>query len=282
MAKHNRIAALCLAAAVMLLVLLNSFLPAAAAVTPDLQRKCSVLFTFTYREMPLVGGNLKMYRIADWTERNGAYDFTWVPELADAGLNLVDKDSEVFARHVSLLIESRSLPAIERAVNENGQAAFKNLDCGLYVVYQTQAPKGYEPINAYCISLPILLDGELAYDLRAAPKPRPEEITTKTQDETKPDESTTGVTTPDVTKPGESTTKESTTKEYTTSVRTTDVTDPTQTTTTAPSDKQNEILPSTGQLWWPAWLTGAVGAILFGFGFVLRVMYRESAEESET
>ena len=239
----NRIENLCIAAAVTIFLVMSSCFCTFAAV-PDLQRKCSVTFSMVYNGEPVKGGNLKMYRIATWTVRNGAYDFKWTYELADAGLNLADKDSEVFARHVSMLIESRSLPAIERRIDKDGKASFSDLDCGLYVVYQTEAAQGFETINAFCMALPLLSDGNLLYDVQASPKPRPEKNS--------------GVTEPDKT-------------------------NTLYTTTTVPHDNQEqERLPQTGQLWWPAWMLGAVGVILFGIGIVLRIQSRETAEEQET
>ena len=139
----NRIGKLCIAAAVMLFLVMHSCL-CVFALVPDLQRKCSVTFTMNYNGAPIEGGTLQMYRIATWTVRNGAYDFKWTYELSGAGLNLAEKNSETFARHVSMLVESLSLPAIERPVDANGKAVFDNLECGLYVVYQTQPPKQAE------------------------------------------------------------------------------------------------------------------------------------------
>ena len=290
----NRIGKLCLAAAVAILLVLHCCV-CAFALVPDLQRKCSVTFTLNYNNVPVAGGNLKMYRIATWTVRNGAYDFKWVSELADAGLNLADKDSEVFARHVSMLVESLSLPAAEQQIGEDGKAVFSDLDCGLYVVYQTKNAAGYEPINAYCISLPMLVDGELAYDLRAAPKPRPERPSHTDPGVTTPEETTHDVTTPGLTAPSETTPNVTTPDVTTPGVTTPGVTTPGLTlpeSTTAPSttnvaefippkNQEPERLPETGQLWWPAWLLGAVGLILFGLGLTLRILYRDNAEESE-
>jgi hypothetical protein len=126
--------------------------------------------------------------------------------------------------------------------------------------------------------------GGFVYYVQATPKPRPEKPPHTTPDVTKPD-----VTKPDVTTPGVTTPSVTTPSVTTPGVTTPGQTPPNDVTapsTTAaqfipPAKQQQERLPQTGQLWWPAWLIGAVGAILCGLGLVLRVLYRDDAEESE-
>lgn len=248
--RQNRIGKLCIAVAVTIFLVMSTCLCAFAAV-PDLTRKCSVTFNMAQNGTPIPGGSLKMYRIAAWTSKGGVYTFEWTKELADSGLDLNDYGSEVFARRIFMLVESRSLPAVSSEIGDDGVVTFSNLDSGLYVVYQTEPAKDYQPINAFCVSLPMSLGDTFVYDLQASPKPRPE----------KPDESYPDVTTPE----------EPTTNPYT------------QQTTTPAFDpgKSDDRLPQTGQLWWPAWFIGGVGTVLLGFGLTLCVVSRRDPEDSE-
>lgn len=273
--RQNRIGKLCIAVAVTILLVMSSCLCAFAAV-PDLTRKCSVTFNMAQNGTPIPGGSLKMYRIAAWTSKGGAYTFEWTKELADSGLDLNDYGSEVFARRIFMLVESRSLPAVSSEIGDDGVVTFSNLDSGLYVVYQTEPAKGYQPINAFCVSLPMSLGDTFVYDLQASPKPRPE----------KPDESYPDVTTPDVTTPGSPAPEEPTTVpgEPTTNPDEATTNPYTQQQTTTPAfdpGKSDDRLPQTGQLWWPAWFIGGVGTVLLGFGLTLCVVSRRDPEDSE-
>ena len=244
MRKFNRIAKLCLAAAITVLLIAVMCLNAFAAA-PDLQRKGSITFTMAYNSIPVPGGTLSLYRIATVMELAGDLHYNWVPELEDSGLLLSKRNTEVFADRISMLIDSRSLPSVTRTISGHGKVTFSDLPCGLYVIYQRTPAAGFEPINAFCISIPMLEDNEFVYDISGSPKPRPETTTTEIT-----------VTRVTVTTPG----SESTTS-------------PEEPTTA--SHEEDERLPQTGQLWWPAWLTGAIGLMMFGVGLSLRITTRQ-------
>ena len=142
MTRHNRIGKVCLAAAVVLLILASTFLCSFAATVPDFDRKCSVTFTMAYNGTPIPGGSLKMYRIASYAYMDNSYGYQWVPELADSGLSFTQAGTEEFARRIFMLVESRSLPAMQKLIGKDGTVTFSNLDTGLYVVYQTEPAKG--------------------------------------------------------------------------------------------------------------------------------------------
>ena len=47
---------------------------------------------------------------------------------------------------------------------------FCGLELGLYLIVQTEASKGYEPINPFLVSLPMAEDGKWNYAVDASPK----------------------------------------------------------------------------------------------------------------
>ena len=278
MRKLNRIGKLCLAAAVTVLLVLSLCL-SAFGMAPDLQRKGSVTFTMAYNSIPIPGGALSMYRIATVMELAGDLHYTWVPELNDSGLLLSKRDTEVFADRISMLIDSRSLPSVTKTIDDHGKVSFTDLECGLYVVYQRTPAPGYEPINAFCISIPMIEDNEFVFDITGSPKPRPEttttEITVTRVTVTTPGyESTTTLNHPEP--PWESTTvpreETGTTAPHEEEPATTAPHEETPATTTPPEE---ERLPQTGQLWWPAWVIGAIGLLLFGIGLSMRINTRQ-------
>lgn len=285
MTKRNRIGKVCLAAVVVLFVLMSTFTCTFAAV-PDFDRKCSITFTMAYNGEPISGGSLKMYRIASYAFMDNSYGYKWVPELEDCGLSFTRAGTEEFARRIFMLVETRSLPAMQKLIGKDGTVTFGNLDTGLYVVYQTEPPHGYEPINPFCVSLPMPLgDGgeDYLYDVQASPKPRPEKPDpTKPTDDTPPTGGTpttpstnpTNPTNPDTppTNPPEHTTLPGETTTYTTSVYEPE---------SPPIISMEDKLPQTGQLWWPTWMLGAFGLILLGLGILMRFLLRQSAEDAE-
>ncbi len=281
MTKRNRIGKLCLAAVVALLVLMSTVMCAFAAA-PDFDRKCSITFTMAYNGEPISGGSLKMFRIAGYAYMDYSFGYVWVPELADAGLSFTDAGTEEFARRVFMLVESRSLPAVQKLIGKDGTVMFGNLDTGLYVVYQTEPAKGFEPINAFCVSMPLPYgdDGDYVYDIQASPKPRPlkPDPTTPTDDTPPTGGSPTTVptspTNPDTpsTNPPEHTTFPSDTTKSTTAVYEPD---------SPPIISMEDKLPQTGQLWWPTWMLGLFGLLLLGLGVLMRFLLRQSAEDSE-
>lgn len=257
MAKRNQTVRIAFAVVAVAFLLTSACFCVFAAEPIDLSQKCSITFTMSYNGTPLTGSVLKIYRIASWAVHDGGYSFEWVSELADAGLDLRDKDSEVFARHVSMLIESRSFPAFSSMVGPSGKTTFSELDSGLYVVYQTEAPKGYEAINAFCVSLPILDEEGVHYNVQAAPKPRPEKTTVPS---TVPSSDPDSPTPPDEI--------------------ITEVSEPYDS-DSPPIISMEDKLPQTGQLWWPTWMLGAFGAMLLGLGFLTRYLLRQNEEKTE-
>ena len=283
MRKSDRVGKLCLAAAVTVLLLLSLCLSAFAAA-PDLDRKGSLTFTMAYNSIPIPGGKLNIYRIATVMELAGDLHYAWTPELADSGLQLSKYATAVFADRISMLVDSRSLPAASNTIDDHGKVSFTDLECGLYVVYQRTPAPGFEPIRAFCISIPMIEDGQFVYDIHGSPKPRPEttttEITVTRVTVTTPHSEPTTV--PGSTVPGVVSTT-APREEVTTVPHTERLTAPSkEETTTAPHSREEttappekERLPQTGQLWWPAWVLGAAGIMLFGMGLSLRITTRQ-------
>ena len=281
MRRFNQIAKLCFAAAVTILLTISLCLSAFAAA-PDMERKGSVTFTMAYNSIPIPGGTLSLSRIATVMELAGDLHYKWVPELEDSGLALSKRDTAVFADRISMLVDSRSLPCETHTIDDHGKVTFTDLPCGLYVVYQRTPAPGFEPINAFCVSIPMIEDNMFVYDINGSPKPRPEtstsEITVTQVTVTTPGyETTTNLNHPSP--PDEPTTVPREETGTTVPREETGTTVPHETATTAPNETtkpaEDERLPQTGQLWWPAWVIGAVGLMLFGIGLSLRITTRQ-------
>lgn len=222
-----------------LLCVLRFTSPTLAA--PDPGRLGSVYFSFTYQGQAVAGGNLKLFRFGQLVsfDNDGYIDYIydWIDELKDCGLSLSEMGEESFAQRLSEIVDGRKLDVLTQQIDSSGKARFGFLETGLYVFYQTSAPAGFEKINPFTVSIPMVEDGEYIYDINASPKPRPLVPETTTEEPTTEDA------------PGD----EPTTGE----------------TPTAPPAPEEPELPRTGQLKWPVPVVGSAGLIMIVTGVLI-------------
>lgn len=133
------------------------------------------------------------------------------------------------------------IPADQTAAIVNGEALFSDLRPGLYLIVMTKEDETGATVSPFLISLP---DGEGRYEITARPKP-----------EIEPPPA-----------PGTVTPEPTTTPEPTATPEPTDTPEPTGTPPVPPEN----VLPYTGQLWWPVPVLAAAGLMLIVLGFWLR------------
>lgn len=214
----------------------------------------------TVNQKPLRGGQLTVYRVAEVQRNNGDLSFVYCGDFDGCGIELGDLTDSTLARQ----LESYLSPAAEgtvQTVDSEGCAAFSQLELGLYLVVQTKASAGYQPVNSFLVSLPMAENGQWLYDVDASPKvgactPEPETPpvppeTPETPDNPKKPE-TPG--TPDV--PGTPQTPGS----------------PVVTTT-----QETVVIPKTGQLNWPVPMMAVCGMLLFACGWQLNAQGRKES-----
>lgn len=64
----------------------------------------------------------------------------------------------------------QSAEGTTKTIDADGNVTFRGLELGLYLIVQTEASKGYEPINPFLVSLPMAEDGKWNYAVDASPK----------------------------------------------------------------------------------------------------------------
>lgn len=211
----------------------------------------------TVNQKPLRGGQLTVYRVAEVQRNNGDLSFVYCGDFDGCGIELGDLTDSTLARQ----LEGYLSPAAEgtvQTVDSEGCAAFSQLELGLYLVVQTKASAGYQPVNSFLVSLPMAENGQWLYDVDASPKvgactPEPEAppVPPETPDNPKKPE-TPG--TPDV--PGTPQTPGS----------------PVVTTT-----QETVVIPKTGQLNWPVPIMAVCGMLLFACGWQLNAQGRKES-----
>ena len=148
---------------------------------PDLKATGSINVTMKTAEGQAVGGGtLEAYKIAEVYVDNGfklryiaPFDGLKNPIAADADL------TSDLAKAAEGLITDNVKPVATQTVDANGKASFGGRDLGLYLVRQTAAAEGYEPVSSFLVTIPYYdeavktTDGskvKAQYDVDASPK----------------------------------------------------------------------------------------------------------------
>ena len=171
----NRILSLLLALVLMFVFAVNVSAATSPVVMPDLTRKGSLTFKMDIDGVPLTDGKLNLYYVASIAEiKEDWFDFCLIDELAETGLKLDTSDLYDSVQSERLLQYSKNILGEEylTAPIENGKSNFKNLDTGLYLVWQNEedASEGYSAIRPFLISVPRWQNGLYTLYVVANPK----------------------------------------------------------------------------------------------------------------
>lgn len=149
------------------LLLCSLGLAVSAHEVPDGNRKGTVTVKMEYDGKSVTGGVLAAYRVAQIVETDGNFGFEALapyeaPELLPENLNTPELAAS-FAGQISGA-------GIAPASSENGLTRFEDLELGLYLIVQTEAAPGFEPMKPFLVSVPINEDGHYVYDVTAEVK----------------------------------------------------------------------------------------------------------------
>lgn len=181
MKKNHRVFAGLLA---IVLVLLLSVSVYAERELPDLNRKGSITVTIRDEEKPVSGGALVFYQVAYVNEDDGNYTFQFTEAFASCGLSLEDITDRDLPAALAEFVKNANPEGTTAVVGSDGKATAAELPLGLYLVTQRTAAPGYEPINAFLVTVPMTGEEGLIYDVDASPKvgtvtPKPTEPPTE-------------------------------------------------------------------------------------------------------
>ena len=117
----------------------------------------------------LSGGKLTLYRVAEVKRQNGNLSYEYCGDFYGCGIALGDLTDSTLAAQLQEFLPANA-EGIVQAVSNDGNVVFDDLELGLYLIVQTEASKGYEPINPFLVSLPMAEDGKWNYAVDASPK----------------------------------------------------------------------------------------------------------------
>ncbi len=156
-------------AVLLLTVWLLCALPAAAYAhaVPEESRKGTIIVKMEYDGEPVTDGALAAYRVARLVEEDGGYGFEALPPYKEKELSQEALNTPELAASFA---EQLSGEGIAPASSENGLIRFEQLEPGLYLIIQTEASRGYEPLKPFLVSLPVNEDGHYVYEVTAEGK----------------------------------------------------------------------------------------------------------------
>lgn len=117
----------------------------------------------------LSGGKLTLYRVAEVKRQNGNLSYEYCGDFYGCGIALGDLTDSTLAAQLQEYLP-QSAEGTTKTIDADGNVTFRGLELGLYLIVQTEASKGYEPINPFLVSLPMAEDGKWNYTVDASPK----------------------------------------------------------------------------------------------------------------
>lgn len=115
---------------------------------------------------PVPGGTLTLYRAGEPGEGN----YVLSSDFRGSGADLTKLSDPGTARTLADYARQRNIPGQTLEVDASGSVCFAPLDLGLYLIVQSDAAGGYEPIRPFLVTIPLTVGGDAWYDVDASPK----------------------------------------------------------------------------------------------------------------
>lgn len=139
----------------------------------DLTRSGSISVTLqdNVNQALLPGAEFTLYRVADAYDSGYNLAYTFTADFINCGVSLDNLSKDGLPAHFSAYADSHGLSGVVcETTGTNGLAVFMNLKTGLYLVRQTKAASGYYPASPFLVSVPMTINSEWIYDVKASPK----------------------------------------------------------------------------------------------------------------
>lgn len=259
---------------------------AEAGAHPDLTKKGSVSVTMVDKSAnsAVGGGEMTLYYVAGVVREDWNDSYAYTEAFAECTLSLDNPESGELAKGIADFAAQNGIAGTAREIGDDGVVTFGNLEVGLYLLAQTKAASGYEAVAPFLVSVPIAINGELSYDVNATPKTSGviKDTTNPTdpakpEDPTRPDDSHDDSDDDDDDDDWDDSRRPTSPQPTESAV----ITDGDDSTVPAPADpeptdseppvdgtKAADVLPKTGQLWWPVPLLLGVGLLFLIFGWL--------------
>ena len=119
--------------------------------------------TFKEGDEVVSGGELTLYHVADV-----AYKYTAEWNLCE--ILLKDVQSSLLAEQLESFAEEQQIEGERFPIDETGSVKITGLEEGIYLVVQSAESKGYCKIKSFLLTIPVIENGKMIYDINAFPK----------------------------------------------------------------------------------------------------------------
>ncbi len=143
---------------ILLACLLCSF-----TINTDAAESGTITVNLTYKNKPVVGGSILLYRVAD-KEHN------LVKEFVSSGISLEDLESENTVKDLVSYVEHNAIVGEQYTTDDKGNIKTEGLDLGVYLIVEDQMPEMYTGFKPFLVTIPITIKGKKVYDVDATPK----------------------------------------------------------------------------------------------------------------
>jgi hypothetical protein len=161
-----------------LLILSCSGTALAQEFDPGRTGSISVTLTEQYKNEPIIGAELSVYRVATvQLNINGNLSYVYTDAFENSGIEI---DDPALASKLDAFVQERPISSIQITTDANGTAVCEDLALGLYFVRQSGAVDGFAPCTPFVVTLPgVNADGYM-YDVNASPKTEVAKLTSIT------------------------------------------------------------------------------------------------------
>lgn len=137
---------------------------------PDANKKGEIIVEMCYDGKAVEGGAVTAYRIGQVRQNNGDYSFVKTPAMEGFSGSYDDIGAPELAERAAAFVKEQGIKDCVEAKNTEGKAVLTDLELGLYLIVQTEAAEGCEPLKPFLVSIPMNVDGQYIYEVNAEGK----------------------------------------------------------------------------------------------------------------
>lgn len=141
-----------------------------ASEVPDEGESGTIIMDMKYDGTVVAGGMLTAYRVGQIQEADGSYFFVKTENMEAFTGDYQNINDPKLAESIANYVETNKLDACAVAENVDGKVVFSDLELGLYLIIQTKASDGYEPLKPFLVSIPMYEDGGYIYEVNVEGK----------------------------------------------------------------------------------------------------------------